>query len=128
MFIGNNDIFIKKFVSFYINEYYCIFPYSLLNEIIKVKIFSKLDCKLFLLDQRGIYGIKCHKNEMKDLPNIYFVFSNNYTFNIPSNLLFEDYDVNYKVSIFRNKLKYENNGFDEDEEIIIGYSLIKYFN
>ena len=58
MFIGNNDIFIKKFVSFYINEYYCIFPYSLLNEIIKAKIFSKLDCKLFLLDQRGIYGIK----------------------------------------------------------------------
>ena len=65
---------------------------------------------------------------MKDLPNIYFVFSNNYTFNIPSNLLFEDYDVDYKASIFRNKLKYENNGFDEDEEIIIGYSLIKYFN
>ena len=46
-------------------------------------------------------------------------------------MLFEGYNENYKISMIRNKLKYnkvENENYDEDEEIIIGYSLIKYFN
>ena len=118
-------------VSFYINEYYTTFSYTLLNEIAKNKIISKFDCSLFLADQRGIYAIKCHKYYIEQLPNIYFVFKNNYTFNIPLKLLFEDYEENYKISTFRTKLKYNNlktENNKENDEIIIGYSLIKYFN
>ena len=131
IFIDSNCVQINKLISFFINEYYITIPYSLLNKISEDKTLSKLDCKLHLIDQRGIYGIKCHKNDIIKLPNLYFVFSNNYTFNIPFHLLFEDYDVNYKISMIRNKLKYnqlESENLDKDEEIIIGYSLIKYFN
>ena len=127
LFIGTKCLFLNKIVSFFINEYYIIVPYPLLNEILK-ELGSIIDCNLFLIDQRGIYGIKCLKNDIIKLQNMYFVFENNYTFNIPLYLLFEDYDENYKVSLFRNKLKYRSVSFEDNEEIIIGYSLIKYFN
>ena len=133
-----NKIFISNFcmvknisVSFYINEYYTTMPYTLLNDIAKNKIISQFDCNLFLVDQRGIYTIKCHKKYIEQLPNIYFVFKNNYTFNIPLKLLFENYDENYQISTFRTKLKYNNlnkENKEENDEIIIGYSIIKYFN
>ena len=131
LYIENNPIQINKLISFFINEYYIIVPYSLLNEISENKLISKLNCILQLIDQKGIYGIKCHKNDISKLPNLYFVFNNNYTFNIPFQLLFEDYDEDSKISLIRNKLKYnkvEKENMDEDEEIIIGYSLIKYLN
>lgn len=131
IFIDNICFLKNKLVSFYINEYYTTVPYIFLNDIIKHKIISKFDCNLFLFDQRGIYAIKCRKYNIEQLPNIYFVFKNNYTFNIPLKLLFDDFDDNYKVSIFRTKLKYNNLNKDnkeEDEEIIIGYSIIRYFN
>ena len=135
MFIDNNCLASNRFVSFYINEYYITISYPLLNEIVNNKIISKIDCKLFLIDQRGIYGIKCPKDNIAQLPYFFFVFKNNYTFNIPMQLLFEDFDDNYQISLFRNKLKYnklEDENFDDnidkDEEISIGYCLIKYFN
>ena len=129
IFIDNNSIIINKLVSFYINEFYISVSYSLLNKISENKILSKLDCKLFLIDNRGIYGIICDKNDIKNLPNLYFVFDNNSTFCIPFSFLFEDYNDKYKISLIRNKLKYDKSGNSEDgEEIIIGYSLIKYFN
>ena len=131
IFIGNFFIVKNISVSFYINEYYTTMPYTLLNDIAKNKIISKFDCNLFLVDQRGIYSIKCHKKYIEQLPNIYFVFKNNYTFNIPLKLLFENYDENYQISTFRTKLKYNNlnkENKEENEEIIIGYSIIKYFN
>ena len=68
---------------------------------------------------------------MEYLPNIYFVFKNNYTFIFPLKLLFDDFDDSYKISIFRTKLKYNDLNEDdkeEEDEIIIGYSIIKYFN
>ena len=46
-------------------------------------------------------------------------------------MLFEDYDEDSKISLIRNKLKYnkvEKENMDEDEEILLGYSLIKYLN
>ena len=46
-------------------------------------------------------------------------------------MLFEDYDEDSKISLIRNKLKYnkvEKENMDEDEEILLGYLLIKYFN
>ena len=129
IFIDNNCIIIDKLVSFYINEFYITVSYSLLNKILKNEILSKLDCNLFLIDNRGIYVIKCDKNDIKNLPNLYFVFDNNSTFSIPFSFLFEDYNDKYKISVIRNKLKYDKLGNSEDdEEIIIGYSLIKYFN
>ena len=129
LFIDNNCIIIDKLVSFYINEFYITVSYSLLNKILKNEILSKLDCNLFLIDNRGIYGIICDKNDIKNLPNLYFVFDNNSTFSIPFSFLFEDYNDEYKISVIRNKLKYDKVGKSEDdEEIIIGYSLIKYFN
>jgi len=133
LFLGDTYLLKNKIISFYINEYYITLPYSLLYEISKKKIISKSGCNLCLIDNRGIYGIKCPKSNILELPNLYFVFQNNYTFNIPSNLLFEDYDENYKISLFRNKLKYnniENENIEEDneEELIIGYSIIKLFN
>ena len=131
IFIGNFFIVKNISVSFYINEYYTTMPYTLLNDIAKNKIISKFDCNLFLVDQRGIYSIKCHKKYIEQLPNIYFVFKNNYTFNIPLKLLFENYDENYQISTFRTKLKYNNlnkENKEENDEIIIGYSIIKYFN
>ena len=92
-------------------------------------MISKLGCKLLLIDQRGIYAIQCDKNEIKNLPNLYFVFNNNYTFNIPFSFLFEDYNDQFKISLIRNNLKYNKLENEEnDEDIIIGYSLIKYFN
>ena len=131
IFIGNFYIVKNISVSFYINEYYTTMPYTLLNDIAKNKIISQFDCNLFLVDQRGIYTIKCHKKYIEQLPNIYFVFKNNYTFNIPLKLLFENYDENYQISTFRTKLKYNNlnkENKEENDEIIIGYSIIKYFN
>ena len=131
IFIGNFFIVKNISVSFYINEYYITMPYTLLNDIAKNKIISQFDCNLFLVDQRGIYSIKCHKKYIEQLPNIYFVFKNNYTFNIPLKLLFENYDENYQISTFRTKLKYNNlnkENKEENDEIIIGYSIIKYFN
>ena len=133
LFLGDTYLLKNKIISFYINEYYITLPYSLLYEISKKKIISKSGCNLCLIDNRGIYGLKCPKSNILELPNLYFVFQNNYTFNIPSNLLFEDYDENYKISLFRNKLKYnniENENIEEDneEELIIGYSIIKLFN
>ena len=131
IFIGNFFIVKNISVSFYINEYYTTMPYTLLNDIAKNKIISQFDCNLFLVDQRGIYSIKCHKKYIEQLPNIYFVFKNNYTFNIPLKLLFENYDENYQISTFRTKLKYNNlnkENKEENDEIIIGYSIIKYFN
>ena len=131
IFIGNFYIVKNISVSFYINEYYTTMPYTLLNDIAKNKIISQFDCNLFLVDQRGIYSIKCHKKYIEQLPNIYFVFKNNYTFNIPLKLLFENYDENYQISTFRTKLKYNNlnkENKEENDEIIIGYSIIKYFN
>ena len=81
----------------------------------------------------ALYEVKEQKLDtfIEQLPNIYVVFKNNYTFNIPLKLLFDDFDDNYKVSIFRTKLKYNSLNKDnkeEDEEIIIGYSIIRYFN
>ena len=131
IFIGNFFIVKNISVSFYINQYYTTMPYTLLNDIAKNKIISQFDCNLFLVDQRGIYSIKCHKKYIEQLPNIYFVFKNNYTFNIPLKLLFENYDENYQISTFRTKLKYNNlnkENKEENDEIIIGYSIIKYFN
>ena len=135
LFIDNDCLTSNKLVSFYINEYYITIPYSLLIEILNSKIISKSDCNLFLIDNRGIYGIRCPKDNIVNLPKFYFVFKNNYTFNIPMQLLFEDLDDNYKISLFRNKLKYnklEDENWDDDangdDEISIGYSLIKYFN
>ena len=131
IFIGNFYIVKNISVSFYINEYYTTMPYTLLNDIAKNKIISQFDCNLFLVDQRGIHAIKCHKKYIEQLPNIYFVFKNNYTFNIPLKLLFENYDENYQISTFRTKLKYNNlnkENKEENDEIIIGYSIIKYFN
>ena len=129
IFLDNNCIIINKSVSFFINEYYITIPYSLLNRISDNKMISKLGCKLLLIDQRGIYAIQCDKNEIKNLPNLYFVFNNNYTFNIPFSFLFEDYNDQFKISLIRNNLKYNKLENEEnDEDIIIGYSLIKYFN
>ena len=105
LYLDDNSILLNEFASFSINEYYTMVPFSLLNDIIENKNIQKLDCILHLIDVRGIYAIKCPKNNIYKMPNLYFVFDNNYTFNIPFDLLFEDYDDNYKISLFRNKLK-----------------------
>ena len=133
LYLDDNSILLNEFASFSINEYYTMVPFSLLNDIIENKNIQKLDCILHLIDVRGIYAIKCPKNNIYKMPNLYFVFDNNYTFNIPFDLLFEDYDDNYKISLFRNKLKYNmnennNNENKNQEELIIGYSIIKLFN
>jgi len=130
LYIDNQALLINKFTLFTINDYITIVPLSLLNDIIKNQNIQKLDCNLILIDKRGIYAIKCHKNDINKLPNLNFVFNNDYTFNIPFHLLFVDYDDNYKISLIRNKIKKKNlaQKKDDSEEIIIGYSLIKLFN
>lgn len=134
LYIGNNALLINKFASFTINDYITIFPLSILKNIIRNKYIQELDCNLILLDRRGIYAIKCNKDNINKLPNLYFVFNNNYTFNISFDLLFEDFDDNYKISLIRNKIKYntlrqnDDDNNNDNEEIIIGYSIIKLFN
>ena len=131
LLIDDYSLIKNKLISFCINEYYSTISYTLLNDILKNKIMAKLDCSLTLVDKRGIYGMKCNKNNMEYLPNIYIVFKNNYTFIFPLKLLFDDFDDSYKIFIFRTKLKYNDLNEDdkeEEEEIIIGYSIIKYFN
>ena len=130
LYIDNQVLLINKFALFTINDYFTIVPLSLLNDIIKNKNIQQLDCNLILVDKRGIYAIKCHKDNINKLPNLSFVFHNDYTFNIPFHLLFVDYDDNYKISLIRNKIKKKNlvQKKDDSEEIIIGYSLIKLFN
>ena len=131
LLIDDYSLIKNKLISFCINEYYSTISYTLLNDILKNKIMTKLDCSLTLVDKRGIYGMKCNKNNMEYLPNIYIVFKNNYTFIFPLKLLFDDFDDSYKIFIFRTKLKYNDLNEDdkeEEEEIIIGYSIMKYFN
>jgi len=131
LLIDDCSLIKNELISFCINEYYSTISYTLLNDILKNKIMTKLDCSLTLVDKRGIYGMKCNKNNMEYLPNIYFIFKNNYTFIFPLKLLFDDFDDSYKISIFRTKLKYNDLNEDdkeEENEIIIGYSIIKYFN
>jgi len=133
LYIGNNYLTIGKNVSFNINEKNTFIPYMRMEEIIKDNQISNLDCKLILLEPNGKYGIKCHKNDINKLPNIFFVFKN-YTFKIPFKLLFEVYDSNYFISLICNKIKMQNieneNIYEEknEEEWIIGYSIIKLFN
>ena len=130
LYIDNNVLLINKFALFSINDYITTFPLSLLKDIIQNEYIQKLDCNLILLDRRGIYAIKCNKDDLNKLPNLYFVFNNSYTFNISFDLLFEDFDDNYKISLIRNKIKYNTlrQNDDNNEEIIIGYSIIKLFN
>ena len=127
LYIDNNYILIEKDISFHINEKYTFFPYSLMEQIIKDKSISKLGCILILMDQRGKYGIKCHKKVINELPELFFVF-NNYTLNIPFKLLFEKYDSDYFISLIRNKIKIQNEENNNFEEMEIGYSIIQLFN
>ena len=131
LYIGNNYISIEKNISFNINEKYTFIPYNIIREIANDKKISELDCKLFLLDQRGKYAIKCNKKKINKIPNLFFLF-NNSTFNIPFGLLFEDYDSNYCISLIRNKIKLQNieneKKENEENEWEIGYSIIKNFN
>lgn len=127
LYINNNYILIDNNVSFHINEKFTFFPYYLMEQIIKDENMSKLKCKLILLDQIGKYGIKCHKNVINELPELYFVFDN-YTLNIPFKYLFEEYDSDYFISLIRNKIKIQNEENNKLEELEIGYSIIKLFN
>ena len=79
------------------------------------------------MDQRGKYGIKCHKKVINELPELFFVF-NNYTLNIPFKLLFEKYDSDYFISLIRNKIKIQNEENNNFGELEIGYSIIQLFN
>jgi hypothetical protein len=130
LYLDNKALLTNKFALFTINDYFTITPLSLLNDIIKNTNIRKLDCYLILIDKRGIYSIKCHKDDINKLPDLQFVFNNNHTFNIPFHLQFDNYDDNYKISLIRNKIKYNtlDQNDDDSEEIIIGYSIIKLFN
>lgn len=133
-YIDNSYYQIDNNITFNINEKYSYIPYSIIEEIIQDKKMSNLNCKLFLIDQKGIYTIKCPKKSISKLPEFFFVFYN-YTFTIPFRLLFEDYDENYSISLIRNKIKVQYLESDEQNkeernvnEWVIGYSIIKYFN
>ena len=132
IFINNNYIPVSKNISFKINEKYTFISYSTLELMIQDEKISKLDCNLLFLEKEGT-TIRCPKENINKLPNLFFVY-NNYTFKIPFKLLFEDYDQKYSISLIRSGIKIQDSAEEvkEDdsyeEEWVMGYSIIKLFN
>ena len=138
-YIDNSLFCVNKNITFNINDKYSYVPYTVIKNILKDKEIAVLDCELFLIDKRGSYTIKCHKQDLNQLPPFFFEF-NNYTFSIPFILLFEEYDENYYVSSIRTKIKVQyledkeqqqrivKKEEENEDEWIFGYSFLKYFN
>ena len=130
IFINNNYISVLKNISFKINEKYTFISYSTLDLMIQDEKISKLDCSLLFLEKEGT-TIRCPKENINKLPNLFFVY-NNYTFKIPFKLLFEDYDQKYSISLIRSSIKFQNSAEEakeeDEEEWVMGYSIIKLFN
>ena len=130
IFINNNYIPVLKNISFKINEKYTFISYSTLDLMIQDEKISKLDCNLLFLEKEGT-TIRCPKGNINKLPNLFFVY-NNYTFKIPFKLLFEDYDQKYSISLIRSSIKFQNSAEEakeeDEEEWVMGYSIIKLFN
>ena len=132
IFVNNNYIPVLKNISFKINEKYTFISYSTLELMIQDEKISKYDCSLLFLEKEGT-TIRCPKGNINKLPNLFFVY-NNYTFKIPFKLLFEDYDQKYSISLIRSSIKFQNSAEEvkeEDayeEEWVMGYSIIKFFN
>ena len=132
IFVNNNYIPVLKNISFKINEKYTFISYSTLELMIQDEKISKLDCNLLFLEKEGT-TIRCPKENINKLPNLFFVY-NNYTFKIPFKLLFEDYDQKYSISLIRSGIKIQDSAEEvkEDdsyeEEWVMGYSIIKLFN
>jgi hypothetical protein len=130
IFINNNYIPVLKNISFKINEKYTFISYSTLDLMIQDEKISKLDCSLLFLEKEGT-TIRCPKENINKLPNLFFVY-NNYTFKIPFKLLFEDYDQKYSISLIRSSIKFQNSAEEakeeDEEEWVMGYSIIKLFN
>jgi hypothetical protein len=132
IFVNNNYIPVLKNISFKINEKYTFISYSTLELMIQDEKISKLDCNLLFLEKEGT-TIRCPKENINKLPNLFFVY-NNYTFKIPFKLLFEDYDQKYSISLIRSSIKFQDSTEEvkEDdsyeEEWVMGYSIIKLFN
>ena len=130
IFINNNYIPVLKNISFKINEQYTFISYSTLELMIQDEKISKLDCNLLFIEKEGT-TIRCPKGNINKLPNLFFVY-NNYTFKIPFKLLFEDYDQKYSISLIRSSIKFQNSAEEakeeDEEEWVMGYSIIKLFN
>ena len=130
IFINNNYIPVLKNISFKINEQYTFISYSTLELMIQDEKISKLDCNLLFIEKEGT-TIRCPKRNIHKLPNLFFVY-NNYTFKIPFKLLFEDYDQKYSISLIRSSIKFQNSAEEakeeDEEEWVMGYSIIKLFN
>ena len=131
IFVNNNYIPVLKNISFKINEKYTFISYSTLELMIQDEKISKYDCSLLFLEKEGT-TIRCPKENINKLPNLFFVY-NNYTFKIPFKLLFEDYDQKYSISLIRSSIKFQNSAEEAkedayEEEWVMGYSIIKFFN